>query len=36
MSFKPRIMISFKHDPPKNGDDAEMYDIKDQEELGAE
>ena len=36
MSFKPRRMISFKHDPHKNGDDVEMSKIKDQEELEAE
>ena len=40
MSFKPRRMISFKHEPLKNrhiiGDDIEISDIENQEELEAE
>jgi len=40
MSFKPRRMISFKHEPLKNGniigDDIERSDIENQEELEAE
>jgi len=40
MNFKPRRMISFKHEPLKNEniieDDIEMSDIENQEELEAE
>ena len=40
MSFKPRRMISFKHEPLKNGkiigDDIEISDLENQEELEAE
>ena len=40
MNFKPRRMISFKHEPPKNGnnieDDVEISNIEKQEEPEAD